>query len=174
LGDDLLKVMTSSFQRPNPKSCFVETKTVGHYTNSILATTEAKRNGYDEALLMDMNGFVAEGPVANFFYEKNGILFTCPPGNILLGITRNTIMELAKQINIKVVEKYFTIEEVKTADAAFFTGTAAEVSGIQSLDKYQFPVNWDDSLGFRLSEAYQDIVKQPIKHSNHKAKYAIQ
>jgi branched-chain amino acid aminotransferase len=76
LGDSLLRLMLSSFQRPNPKSCFVEAKVVGHYTNSILATTEAKANGYDEALLTDMNGYVAEGPGANFFIEKEGKLFT--------------------------------------------------------------------------------------------------
>ena len=71
LGDNLLDLMTSSYQRPNPKSCHVEAKVVGHYTNSILATTEAKQKGFDEALLLDMNSNVAEGPGANFFYEKN-------------------------------------------------------------------------------------------------------
>ena len=74
--------MTSSFQRPNPKACFVEAKVTGHYTNSILATTEAKQKGYDEALLLDMHGNVAEGPGANFFYEKNEVLYTAPYGAV--------------------------------------------------------------------------------------------
>ena len=81
LGDKPLKVMVSSYQRPNPRSCHVEAKVVGHYTNSILATTEAKKLGYDEALLLDMHGNVAEGPGANFFVEKEGILYTPPAGN---------------------------------------------------------------------------------------------
>ena len=87
LGDKPLNLMTSSYQRPNPKSTHIQAKVVGHYTNSILATTEAKRNGFDEALLLDMNGKVAEGPGANFFYEKDEVLYTCPLGNILSGIT---------------------------------------------------------------------------------------
>jgi len=160
LGDKLLRVMTSSYQRPNPKACHVEAKTVGHYTNSILATTEAKYKGFDEALLLDMNGYVAEGPGANFFYEKEGILYTCPLGNILAGITRNTILELAKESNIKVEEKQFTIEELKNADSAFFTGTAAEVAGIASLDDYQFPLAWEDSIGAQLSAKYNQLVRR--------------
>jgi len=91
LGDNMLKVGLSSYERPNPKSCHVEAKVVGHYINSILATTEAKNNGFDEALLTDMNGNVAEGPGANFFFEKDGKFVTPPLGNILSGITRATV-----------------------------------------------------------------------------------
>ncbi|KOS04892.1 branched-chain amino acid aminotransferase [Flavobacterium akiainvivens] len=158
LGDGLLRIGTSSYQRPNPKSCHVEAKTVGHYINSILATTEAKQNGFDEALMLDAAGFVAEGPGANFFYEKDGVLYTCPLGNILPGITRNTVLELAKKNNIPVVEKLFTIDEVKTADSAFFTGTAAEIAGIGSLDDYTFPLVWNNSFGKKLSVLYQKEV----------------
>ena len=71
LGINHCKLMTSTYQRPNPKSTHIQAKVVGHYTNSILATTEAKQKGFDEALLLDMNGYVAEGPGANFFYEKD-------------------------------------------------------------------------------------------------------
>ncbi len=154
LGSKLLNVMTSSYQRPNPKSCHVEAKVTGHYVNSILATTEAKQNGFDEALLLDSNGFVAEGPGANFFYEKNEVLYTCPLGNILPGITRATIFELCKELGLKVEEKYFTPEEIKGADSAFFTGTAAEVAGIASLDKVPFKLKWEDSLGAVLQAKY--------------------
>jgi branched-chain amino acid aminotransferase len=154
LGDAQLKLMTSSFQRPNPKSCFVDAKVTGHYTNSILATTEAKKNGFDEALLLDMNGYVAEGPGANFFYEKNDVLYTAPLGNILPGITRQTIFELAKELDIEVVEKHFIIDDVYNADGAFFTGTAAEVAGIESLDGKKFNHKWEDTLGKTLSDAY--------------------
>jgi branched-chain amino acid aminotransferase len=155
LGDNLLRVMLSSFQRPNPKSCFVEAKVVGHYTNSILATTEAKSNGYDEALLTDMNGYIAEGPGANFFIQKEGKLFTAPLGNILAGITRQTIFEMGAELGYEIVEKFFTPEEVYSADSAFFCGTAAEVIGIESLNDYKFPTEWEDSIGAVLQKKYK-------------------
>jgi len=158
LGDKMLRLGLSSFQRPNPKSCHVEAKVVGHYTNSILATTEAKHNGYDEALLTDMNGYIAEGPGANFFMEKDGKLFTAPLGNILAGITRATVIELAQKLNIPMEEKFFTPEDIKTADAAFFCGTAAEVIGIESLDDYTFPLNWKDSKGAIIQRNYMNLV----------------
>lgn len=155
LGDKLLKVMLSSFQRPNPKSCFVEAKVVGHYTNSILATTEAKSKGFDEALLTDMNGFIAEGPGANFFIEKNGKLITPPLGNILAGITRQTVFEIAKELHFEIEERLFTPEEIYKADSAFFCGTAAEVIGIASLNEYQFPLKWEDSIGALIQKKYK-------------------
>lgn len=155
LGSEQLRVMTSSFQRPNPKSCHVEAKITGHYTNSILATQEAKQKGFDEALLTDMSGHVAEGPGANFFYEKKGELYTCPKGNILPGITRQTIFEIAKELQIPVHEKWFTIEDVYTADTAFFCGTAAEVVGIKSLDEKVFPLNWEDSVSELIQRKYK-------------------
>lgn len=155
LGNEQLHVVTSSFERPNPKSCFVDAKITGHYTNSILATQEAKTKGYDEALLTDMKGNVAEGPGANFFYEKNGELFTCPKGNILPGITRQTVFEIAEELNIPVHEKWFGIEEVYKADAAFFCGTAAEIAGIKSLDDKIFPMQWEDSISHMIQRKYK-------------------
>lgn len=160
LGDRLLRVMTSSYRRPHPLSCHVEAKTTGHYINSILATTEAKQKGYDEALLTDTDGYVAEGPGANFFCEKDGVLFTCPTGNILPGITRQTVMEIAEETGIRIEEKLFTIEEVKRADSAFFTGTAAEIAGISSIDDYLFPLNWEQSLGKKLADHYGQLTTQ--------------
>src|SRR5450432_4272747 len=123
LGDNLLRVMTSSFQRPNPKGFKITAKAAGHYVNSILASQEAKARGFDEALLTDMNGFVAEGPGANMFYEKDGKLFTPCTGNILPGITRATVLEICNELGIEVKEKQITTDEVKQADAAFFCGT---------------------------------------------------
>jgi branched-chain amino acid aminotransferase len=160
LGDKQLDVMISDFQRPNPKSCFVEAKVTGHYTNSILATNQAKRAGYDEALLLDMNGYVAEGSGANFFFEKDNVLYTAPKGNILQGITRQTIFELAEELGFQVVEKFFTPTEVYDADGAFFTGTAAEVAGIRSLDCKFFKMPWEHTLGYELSSAYQNRVQK--------------
>lgn len=158
MGDKLLRVKTSSFQRPNPKSCFVEAKVTGHYTNSILSTNEAKNNGYDEALLLDMNGNVAECSGANVFMQKDGKLYTPPRGHIMAGITRATVIDLCKEEGIPVEEKHFTLEELKQADACFFTGTAAEVVGLQSLDDYQFPLSWEKSHGYKLMKLYKDEV----------------
>jgi branched-chain amino acid aminotransferase len=155
LGHKLLNVMTSSYERPNPKSVPVDAKITGHYTNSILASTEAKSKGFDEALLTDMNGNVAEGPGANFFYEKDGTLFTCPTGNILPGITRKTVFEMAKEMHVSVEEKWFTPKEVFQADGAFFTGTAIEITGIKALDNNGFNLEWEDTIGYQLAKLYK-------------------
>jgi branched-chain amino acid aminotransferase len=159
-GEKLLRIMTSSFQRPNPKGFKIEAKVSGHYVNSILASQEAKSKGYDEALLADMNGFAAEGTGANMFYEKNGKLFTPSAGNILPGITRATVLEICDELNIAVEQKLFTIEEVKGADAAFFCGTAGEVIGWESLDDVKFLKNWNETLGKKIQLAYKEKVTE--------------
>jgi branched-chain amino acid aminotransferase len=158
LGERLLNVMTSSYERPNPRSCVIDAKISGQYVTSILAVNEAKAKGYDEALLLDMNGFVAEGPGANFFYEKENILYTCPKGHILPGITRQTILQLAKDLEIPVREMYFTVEDVEGADGAFFAGTAAEVAGLKRLNNVPFKKPWAESFGYRLKKAYRGLV----------------
>lgn len=155
LGEKLLRVATSSYQRPNPKAYKIESKTSGLYVNSILASQEAKEKGYDEALLLDINGFVAEGPGSNIFFEKDGKIFTPPPGNILPGITRATVIELCKELSIPIEEKLFTIEELKQADAVFYCGTAAEIVGWESLDGQAFGKDWSSSLGKVLQQAYK-------------------
>jgi len=158
MGDKLLRVKTSSFERPNPKSCFVDAKITGHYTNSILATNEAKSAGFDEALLLDMHGNVAECSGANVFMEKDGKLYTPKKGNIMPGITRQTVMQICKDEGISVEEKLFTIDEFKNADSAFFTGTAAEVVGLESIDDYKFPKAFETTFGAKLMKLYQDEV----------------
>lgn len=160
LGDKLLRVMTSSFQRPNPKGFKIHAKAAGHYVNSILASQEAKSNGFDEALLLDMNDHVAEGPGANVFFEKDGKLFTPAPGNILPGITRATVIEICDELNIKVEEKFFTTAEIKSADAAFYCGTAAEIIGWESLDEVKFPTPWNDTISRQIQQAYTTRVKE--------------
>lgn len=158
LGEKLLRVMTSSFQRPNPKGFNIEAKASGHYVNSILASQEANANGFDEALLTDINGNVAEGPGANVFFEKDGRFVTPSKGNILPGITRATVMDICKELNIPVEERLFTTQEMKEADAAFFCGTAAEVIGWESLDNFTFKKPWSESLGKVVQEAYKNKV----------------
>lgn len=158
LGEKLLRVMTSSFERPNPKGFKIEAKATGHYVNSILASQEAKAKGFDEALLNDMNGFIAEGPGANVFYESNGVLYTPKKGNILPGITRATIIEIGESLNIEVIEKNISTKEIQGTDAAFFCGTAAEVIGMESIDDIPFRKPWKDSLGIIIQSAYKNLV----------------
>ena len=153
-GDKLLKIMTSFFQRPNPKAFKITAKASGHYVNSILASQEAKSKGYDEALLTDMNGFVAEGVGANFFYEKGGKLFTPATGNILPGITRATVLELCDELGIEVEEKQITLDEINNADAAFFCGTAAEVIGWESFNDIKFKKSWKETVSRKIQQAY--------------------
>jgi branched-chain amino acid aminotransferase len=163
LGDQLLSIFTSSFQRPNPKGFKIHAKAGGHYVNSILASQEAKAKKYDEALLTDMNGFVAEGPGANVFYEKDGKLYTPALGNILPGITRATVLELCAELNIAVEERLFTTDELKGADTAFFCGTAAEIIGWKSLDDTIFPKEWNDSVSRKIQLAYKDrVIEKPV------------
>jgi len=165
LGNDLLDVMVSSYQRPNPKSCPVHAKVVGHYTNSILATTEAKSKGFHEALLLDSDGYVAEAPGANFFLEKDEVLYTPPLGNILPGITRETIIEYAQELGVEVVEELFTIDKILGADSAFFVGTAVEVAGIKSIEGVSFQKKWEDTIGHNLAAMYRQRVTSD-EHEN--------
>ncbi len=158
LGDKLLRVMTSSFQRPNPKGFKIEAKATGHYVNSILASQEAKANGFDEALLLDMNDFVAEAPGANVFVEQNKTLYTPKAGNILPGITRATVIEICNELGMEVIEKDIEATAVHGADGAFFCGTAAEVIGIESLDNVAFSKPWNETFGATIQQAYKHLV----------------
>jgi branched-chain amino acid aminotransferase len=158
LGHKLLKVSISSFERPNPKSTPIEAKVSGNYVNSILATTEAKSKGFDEALLLDMYGNIAEAPGANIFIEKNGRLYTPPLGNILPGITRATVIELCHILDIEIIEKHLSVKDLKHADSAFFCGTATEIAGIASVDEYTFPLKWTESVGATIQRTYRSLV----------------
>lgn len=153
-----LRIMTSSFQRPNPKAFKIEAKVSGHYVNSILACQEAKDKGFDEALVLDEKGNVAESSGANVFYEKDGKLYTPQKGNILPGITRATVFEICNQLGISYEEKLFTPQEMQGADAAFFCGTAAEIVALESLDNIPFRIDWEDSLSAKIQQAYRHLV----------------
>jgi len=156
--EQLVKLCTSSFERPNPKSVKIEAKVCGHYVNSIMATMEAKERGFDEGLMLDMNGFVSECSGSNIFMEKNNVLYTPTPGNILPGITRKTVIGICKELDITVKEQQFKPEEMLTADSAFLCGTAAEIAGIESLDGQPFKKPWKNSLGSIIQEAYKCMV----------------
>ena len=159
-----MKIMTSSYRRPNADAFHVDAKVSGHYVNSILACQEAKDKGYDEALVLDCNGFVAESSGANIFYEENGVLYTAPKGHILPGITRATVLEICGELNIPVIEKFFTPDEMRGADAGFFCGTAAEVVALSSLDDVPFKKNWEDSLSSLIQQAYRcKVMEKPFR-----------
>jgi len=151
-------VCISSYQRLNPKSTNLEAKVCGHYVNSILAFSEAKQRGFDGAIMLDSNGYVAEGPGSNFFYEKEGVLYTPPAGNILPGITRQTVLEICRELDLPVKEKLFKPEELFEADSAFFCGTAAEISAIGSIEGQKLNRPWKASLGAVVQAVYKNIV----------------
>ena len=157
LGDAPVRVKCSSFYRLCPKAFKMSAKVSGYYINSIFASEEAKRAGYDEALLTHCDGTVTEGPGENFFLVKDGVLMTPPLGMILPGITRDSILEIAKNFGIKVMEKEIKLEDVYGADEAFFTGTAAEVTPIASLDDKLFK-EAPGLITAKLKAAYMEIV----------------
>jgi branched-chain amino acid aminotransferase len=162
LGDKQLNLKISSYCRPHPRSTQIEAKACGHYVNSILASCEAKDAGYDEALLLDCDGYIAEGPGANLFFEKDNILYTPKPGNILPGITRATVKEICEELNIKVVEGLFSPKDLLEADNAFYCGTAAEIVGIAAIDQRTFPITWNDALGKKIQEQYSKLVRNKV------------
>jgi branched-chain amino acid aminotransferase len=130
-----IRVKTSSFTRHHVNVQMCRAKSVSTYTNSILATREARADGYDEALLLDSSGFVAEGASANLFVVRDGMLCEPEIASALDGITRRTIIALARDAGLEVVPKRMTRDEIYIADEAFFTGTAAEVTPIVALDR---------------------------------------
>jgi len=138
LGKDALeqgiRIRTSSFARHHVNVAMCKAKANGNYINSMLALSDALRDGYDEALLLDVDGFVAEGSGENFFMVYDGVIYTPELTSALDGITRATVIELAREAGYEVREKRITRDEVYVADEAFFTGTAAEVTPIRELD----------------------------------------
>ncbi len=138
LGDEGLekgiRVKVSSFARHHVNSTMCKAKANGHYYNSILALQEAEACGYDEALLLDPEGYVAEGSGENIFLVRNGKIYTPDLTSVLEGITRDTIMNFVDELGMSVTEKRITRDELYAADEAFFTGTAAEVTPIREID----------------------------------------
>ena len=138
LGDEGLekgiRIRTSSFTRHHVNISMCKAKAVGHYINSILALHEALECGYDEALLLDNEGYVAEGSGENIFIVRDGMIYTPDLTSALEGVTRDTIMVFARDLGMEVKEKRLTRDEVYIADEAFFTGSAAEVTPVVELD----------------------------------------
>jgi len=156
--DNGIRVKTSSFARHHVNITMCKAKANGNYMNSILAHQEAAADGYEEALLLDVDGFVAEGSGENVFIVRNGKLYTPDLTSALEGITRDTIVQLAGELGIPVIEKRITRDEVYGADEAFFTGTAAEVTPIRELDRRSIGAGTAGPITKQLQKLYFDVV----------------
>ncbi|MDO9282215.1 MAG: branched-chain amino acid transaminase [Methylotenera sp.] len=156
--DNGIRVKTSSFSRHHVNITMCKAKANGNYMNSILAHQEAAADGYEEALLLDVDGFVAEGSGENVFIVRNGKLYTPDLTSALEGITRDTIIQLAGELGIPVIEKRITRDEVYGADEAFFTGTAAEVTPIRELDRRSIGAGTAGPITKQLQKLYFDVV----------------
>jgi branched-chain amino acid aminotransferase len=153
-----IRVRTSSFTRHHVNINMCRSKSVGTYTNSILAHQEVAQDGYDEALLLDVDGYVAEGAGENIFIVKKGKLYTPDLTSCLEGITRDSVITLAADLGIELIEKRITRDEVYCADEAFFTGTAAEVTPIRELDNRTIGSGTRGPITTRLQSLFFDCV----------------
>lgn len=153
-----LRIRTSSHTRHHVNITMCKAKSNGNYINSMMALTEATTDGYDEALLLDNEGYVAEGSGENIFLVKDGVLYTPDLTSALNGITRKTIFTFAEDLGMKVVEKRITRDEVYIADEAFFTGTAAEVTPIRELDNRTIGNGARGPVTEQLQSLYFDVV----------------
>lgn len=153
-----IRIKTSSFTRHHVNVTMCKAKANGNYMNSMLALREALDDGYDEALVLDVDGFVSEGSAENFFLVKDGIIYTPELTSALDGITRKTVITLARDLGFEVHEKRITRDEVYVADEAFFTGTAAEVTPIRELDRRPIGTGTRGPITQQLQSLYLDIV----------------
>ncbi len=162
LGEEGLKngirVKISSFNRPHVNATMVRSKTTANYANSLLAKREALKDGYDEAMLLDTDGYVAEGSGENVFIVRKGVIKTPPLTSILEGITRDAIIQLAAERGMRLVEERFTRDELYVADEAFFTGTAAEITPIREVDNRRIGEGKPGPVTKELQSAFFDIV----------------
>jgi len=163
--DNGIRVKTSSFSRHHVNITMCKAKANGNYMNSILAHREAEQDGYDEALLLDVDGFVSEGSGENVFIIRKGKIYTPDLTSALEGITRDTIVQLANELGYQVIEKRITRDEVYSADEAFFTGTAAEVTPIRELDNRAIGCGTRGPVTQKLQALYFDCVQgRSAKH----------
>jgi branched-chain amino acid aminotransferase len=153
-----IRVKTSSFTRHHVNISMVRAKASGYYINSILANQEVTADGYDEALLLDTEGYVSEGAGENIFIVKNGKIYTPDLASCLDGITRDSVVTIARDLGIEVIEKRITRDEVYCADEAFFTGTAAEVTPIRELDGREIGAGSRGPVTEKIQSMFFDIV----------------
>ncbi len=153
-----IKVKVSSWERISPNALTPAAKNTGQYSNSILAKVESLNCGFDEAVLLDYRGFVSEGPGENIFVVKNGVIYTPPAhASILPGITRDSVITLARDMGYEVVERDLTRAELYSAEEAFFTGTAAELTPIRQVDGYK--IGKPGKITRKLQKKFFDVTK---------------
>ena len=157
-----IRIKTSSYARHHVNVNMARAKFSGTYANSILANMEATENGYDEALLLDVDGFVAEGAGVNLFIVKDGVIYEPEIASALVGITRATILTLAKDLGLTVVAKRLTRDDIYIADEAFFTGTAAEVTPIRELDNRTIGAGHRGPITGKLQALFFDVVNGKV------------
>ena len=158
LSDQPIDVKVSAYKRISAKSTVTDAKIAGNYVNSILTTIEIQNTHYKESLLLDEYGFVAEAGSANLFCVKNNIILTPKIGAILPGITRKTVIEIAKELGYEVQERNLSLDEVYSCDEAFLTGTAAELTSIRSINDNFIGNNQHYPVSTILSNHYMDLV----------------
>jgi branched-chain amino acid aminotransferase len=166
LDKEVVKIKTSKYCRLIFRSGEMEAKISGCYFNSILAGLDAKKAGYDEALLLDYLGNIAEGPGENIFFVKGKTIHTPQKGTILPGITRNSIIQIAKDRGYKIVERKIRLAEIKKFEEAFFTGTAVEVAPIGQIDKTKIGNGKMGKTAGELKEIYSEVVRGKVKKYN--------
>ena len=154
-----IRCKISSFTRHHPNITMIKAKASGNYMNSIMANTEARQGGFDEAILLDAAGYVAEGSGENIFIVRNGVLYTPALDVALDGITRRTVISIAKDMGVEVQEKRITRDELYIADEAFFTGTAAEVTPIREIDGRTIGIGERGTLTTEIQQRFFDIVQ---------------
>ena len=154
-----IRVRVSSYTRHHPNIHMIKAKANGNYLNSILANTEATRDGYDEAILLDAQGYVAEGSGENIFLITDGKMYTPALDVALDGITRRSVFAIAEEIGLPVIEKRITRDELYAADEVFFTGTAAEVTPIREVDGREIGIGERGPLTTEIQSRYFDIVQ---------------
>ena len=162
LGEEALRkgirVKTSTFTRHHVNVMMTKAKVCGNYVNSVLAKVEALADGYDEALMLDTAGYISEGSGENVFIVRKGVIKTPPLTSILAGITRETVIELARSLGYQVVEERFTRDEMYSADEAFFTGTAAELTPIREVDRRRIGKGEAGPVTLTLQKEYFKVV----------------
>lgn len=169
-----IRIKTSSFARHHVNAMMTKAKAAGNYVNSVLAKMEAKSDGYDEALMLDVNGFVSEASGENIFIVRDNIIKTTPLTSILGGITRDSVMKMARDLGYTVMEQQFTRDELYIADEAFFTGTAAELTPIREVDSRTIGAGKAGPVALHLQEEFFKIVKgQNAKYESWLTHYAF-
>ena len=171
LGDEAVRkgarLMTSSWRRSSPDILPTKAKAGGNYINSVLANQEAKSNGFDEALLLDHQGFVAEGSGENIFMVRDGVIMPISHSVNLRGITRDSVIQLAKHLGIEVQPTMATRDELYTADEVFMSGTAAEVTPIASLDNRPIGSGSAGEVSLRIREAFLEVAAGKVPEFDH-------